>query len=234
MVSVSVVIPCLNEEAYIGECLKSLDGQTEKPEEILVVDNGSEDKSVEIAGKFPVTVLHQKDRGIAKAIDYGFERAKGEVVAKCDADTVVDRDWVKIIRRAFDDADVVGVSGPVNFSEIKWSWFFSKTHRWYYFRLMKLLTGHEVMSGGQYAVWKLAWEKVRDKLSLNDDQVHEDLDLSMALAPYGEIKFLADLKATTSARRFGKLRTYWNYPYRSYLTLTKYRNRTRGQNGNKR
>jgi glycosyltransferase involved in cell wall biosynthesis len=69
-------------EAYLGAALESIYQSDLKPSEILVVDGGSRDRTVEIARGFPlVTVLPQAASGIANAYNEGIDRARGEVVA---------------------------------------------------------------------------------------------------------------------------------------------------------
>ncbi|GAH04139.1 unnamed protein product, partial [marine sediment metagenome] len=60
----TVVIPALNEEEFIGDCLKSIRAQTVPPDEIIVMDNGSTDKTVEIAQKYADRVIVMPDVGI--------------------------------------------------------------------------------------------------------------------------------------------------------------------------
>lgn len=83
-----MVIPVLNGERYIAEALSSVCAQTRPPAEVIVVDNGSTDASVEIAGAFgsPVEVLTWIAGGAPGARNAGLRRAAGDVVAFLDAD----------------------------------------------------------------------------------------------------------------------------------------------------
>jgi len=63
---VSVVIPALNEEEFIGDCIRSLRAQTLPPAEIIVVDNGSTDRTVEIAKELADKVIIMPDVGIVQ------------------------------------------------------------------------------------------------------------------------------------------------------------------------
>ena len=88
---VSVIIPVLNGERTIRECLVSLLRVDYLPErgEILVVDNGSTDRTAEIINSFPVRYLGEERRGKSYARNRGIEASKGEILAFTDADCVV-------------------------------------------------------------------------------------------------------------------------------------------------
>jgi glycosyltransferase involved in cell wall biosynthesis len=90
---VSVVMPCLNEEAAIGACIEKIqrtfaaagiDG------EIVVCDNGSTDSSVAIAERLGATVVHQPRRGYGNAYLKGFAAARGTYLIMGDADDTYD------------------------------------------------------------------------------------------------------------------------------------------------
>ena len=91
--TVSVVLPCLNEEAAIGACLqKILDtfSRAQLDGEIVVCDNGSTDRSVAIAESMGVRVVHQPERGYGNAYLQGFASAKGTYLVMGDADDTYD------------------------------------------------------------------------------------------------------------------------------------------------
>lgn len=89
---ISVVIPCHNAEAWIGETLESVAAQRDVPLEVIVVDDGSTDNSVRIAesvGGRGVRVLRQTQQGVAAARNAGTEAAHGTFVQYLDADDVL-------------------------------------------------------------------------------------------------------------------------------------------------
>jgi len=95
---VSVVVPCFNSESYIAECLEALCNQDHPREryEIILVDNGSDDRSLEIARKFPrVQCLSEPKRGSYSARNRGVAAARGEVIAFTDSDCAPAPDWVR-------------------------------------------------------------------------------------------------------------------------------------------
>lgn len=88
--SISVVMPAYNEELYIGEALDSILAQTRAPLEVIVVDDGSTDGTVEIVRGYGdrVRLVEQENRGCHGAFDTGFREAAGDFVALCPADDV--------------------------------------------------------------------------------------------------------------------------------------------------
>src|SRR4051794_9043445 len=87
VIVVSVVMPCLNEEETIGACVtKALEGirKTGLPGEVVVSDNGSTDRSVEIATELGARVVHQPERGYGNAYRKGFEEARGKYIVMGD------------------------------------------------------------------------------------------------------------------------------------------------------
>jgi glycosyltransferase involved in cell wall biosynthesis len=85
---ISVVIPCFNGEKYIRETIRSVLQQSLAPIEILVIDDGSKDRSAAFAASFgpPVRVLRQSNRGQAAARNVGIRAAEGDWIAFLDAD----------------------------------------------------------------------------------------------------------------------------------------------------
>jgi len=85
---VSVVVPCFNAEPYLRQALESVRAQTRSPLECLVVDDGSTDRSAEIAASFgpPVRLLRQHNQGRAAAANRAIAEARGDLVMFLDAD----------------------------------------------------------------------------------------------------------------------------------------------------
>ena len=92
-VEVSVVLPCLNEEEAIGICIrkaKKAFADLNINGEVLVVDNGSTDRSVEIAQQEGARVVSEPERGYGSAYLKGFKEAKGDILIMGDADNTYD------------------------------------------------------------------------------------------------------------------------------------------------
>lgn len=109
---VSVVIPALNEERFIGSCLRALRAQT-VPAEVIVVDNGSTDGTVEISRALADRVIIVPDVGIAGLRQAGAEAASNDIIVTTDSDTVAPPEWLENLLRHFSDMDVAAAGGPV-------------------------------------------------------------------------------------------------------------------------
>lgn len=107
----SVVIPAYNSERTIGPCLEALKGQSKRPLEIIVVDDGSRDGTIERARKFGAKVLAQKHAGPAVARNRGARASRGGIVLFTDADCVPEKNWLEEMLSPFKDRGIAGVQG---------------------------------------------------------------------------------------------------------------------------
>jgi cellulose synthase/poly-beta-1,6-N-acetylglucosamine synthase-like glycosyltransferase len=111
---VSVIVPAYNEEKVIGACLDSLVALDYPRErlEIIVVDDGSTDRTAEIISKYrSVNAIKGAHQGPSAARNLALRQAKGEYVAFTDADCVVRPDWLRQLLRGFMAERVAGVGG---------------------------------------------------------------------------------------------------------------------------
>ncbi len=94
---VSVIIPVLNQERLIENCLKKLLEQNYPSDflEIIVVDNGSKDKTLDIIRTFPVRLITENKKGPSAARNTGIKAAQGEILIFIDSDCVPDANFVK-------------------------------------------------------------------------------------------------------------------------------------------
>ena len=108
----TVYIPCYNAEPYIVQAIRGLLNQSRPPDEIVVVDDGSSDRTVELASKFPVQLVsHELNKGLAAARNTAFHHASHELVGAIDADVHPERDWLEQLLAHFTDPQVVGTGG---------------------------------------------------------------------------------------------------------------------------
>jgi glycosyltransferase involved in cell wall biosynthesis len=89
MARVSVIIPVYKVEKFVAATIKSVLAQTYKNFELLIIDDGSPDRSVEICQQFTdprIKIIRQENRGVAAARNIGIRQAQGEYIALLDAD----------------------------------------------------------------------------------------------------------------------------------------------------
>lgn len=103
MVNISIIIPVYNREKYIGTCLKSLIQPHMEGIEIIVVDDGSNDKTSDICNKFSkdysfVRVIRQFNSGVAAARNTGIAAAKGKWIAWVDSDDRVSSNYIETLQ----------------------------------------------------------------------------------------------------------------------------------------
>jgi len=97
---VSIVIPAYNEEKYVGVCLQSLAAQTHPAYEVIVVDDGSTDRTVEIVQQFAAgderfQLLQQNHQGPGEARNLAAREAQGNILLFCDADMAFAPDYTE-------------------------------------------------------------------------------------------------------------------------------------------
>lgn len=113
MYKVSVIVPVYNVEQYLDACLDSIDAQTYKDFELILVDDGSPDKCGEMcdayAKEHPNTkVIHQENMGLSEARNQGVKIAEGEYVTFIDSDDYIAPDYVEYLLQLMEkyEADV--------------------------------------------------------------------------------------------------------------------------------
>lgn len=110
----SIIVPVYNVEKYIKDCVESLQNQTLKEIEIILVDDGSTDGSKMIIDEYAATdgrikVLHKINEGVSAARNDGLKLATGEYVIFCDSDDMMEYDACELLYKAgkLHNADVV-------------------------------------------------------------------------------------------------------------------------------
>jgi len=110
---VSIIVPAYNEEKDIPKLLDSL-LKVRYPKnkyEIIVVDDGSTDRTVKIVEKYPVKLIKTRHRGVAHAKNKALKVAKGNIILFFGADTVVDKNYLKEITKFYSDKKIGGSDG---------------------------------------------------------------------------------------------------------------------------
>jgi GT2 family glycosyltransferase len=93
---VAVIVPNWNGRRWLGQCLRALSEQTSPPAEVIVVDNGSSDGSLELVDGLRdarIIKLH-RNTGFANAVNVGIEAAQSDAVALLNTDVILEPDWI--------------------------------------------------------------------------------------------------------------------------------------------
>ena len=110
---VAIIVPVYNVEKYLQRCIESILTQTETDFELLLIDDGSKDKSGLICDEYAqkderVNVIHKENGGVSSARNLGIEKANGEWICFIDADDYVRQDFLSNIQQyLFGDVDIV-------------------------------------------------------------------------------------------------------------------------------
>ncbi len=175
----SVVLCVYNEEKNIEECLESLKNQTYKNFELIVVDDGSTDNTIEIVknyeNDFDMTIFERDHRGLRNARHFGVSKVQGEIIITVDADEIFDEKFIENIINHFDDEHVGIVGGYIQSYGNNWIAKGLDSLRGLFYKR------RDWASGGTMAFRK----KFRDLLSKGE--VGEDVDLSWQIEEQGYI-----------------------------------------------
>ena len=216
--SVSLLVPVLDEERALPVLVDALARLDPPPREILLVDGGSSDASVAIAKEAGWRIL-ECEKGRALQINRGVEQAEGELVCVVHADTLPPGDMVRIIEDTLADRKVALASftpvirGP---NKIRWG---TTLHNWAKTWYAPLLTRpHLFMRGlrllfGDHAMFFRRADFMRVGGCTPGDVAMEEADLCVKFAKLGKVKMVPQ-RVYTSDRRiaaWGPLKANWIY-----------------------
>ncbi len=188
--NISVVLPVLNEEQSIRGTLQSLIRLT--PYEIIVVDGGSRDRTLEICKEFAVDVMHA-ERGRARQMNVGARRASGEVLLFLHADTRLPQSALNDIAAALSDSRYLGGRFDVELEGAHWMLKIVGTLINCRSRATKVATGDQAL---------FVRREVFDRMGgFPDIPLMEDIAFCRALKRIGGVACLRS-RVITSARRW--------------------------------
>ncbi len=201
---ISFLIPALNEERWIGDCLRSIaHAHDPRVREIIVIDNGSTDATAEIAASFPgVTVLREPRKGVSRARQRGLDAVSGELVACIDADSRLPEGWVDSVCEKFDDPALTCLIGRCEYFDLAvWK-------RWIIRTALKLLVLFHAMCGknalyahGGNAIYRTRILREAGGFNTHIDFYGEDVDTMMRMTKHGKVTFDPSFTVNASARR---------------------------------
>jgi len=202
---VSVVIPARNDAEMLERCLAALAAQLRRPDEIVVVDNGSTDGTRAVAEAGGARVIVEPIAGIPRASSAGLDAARGDLIARIDADTVCPPEWLGQVVAAFArDPALSVVSGSGEFYDagpltrrLGKSWWVGGLY-W----SMTLYLGHPPIFGSNFAMRREVWDEIGPEVHREARDIHDDLDLSLHVKPWMTVRYDRDLVVGISARPF--------------------------------
>ncbi|MBN2202851.1 MAG: glycosyltransferase family 2 protein [Candidatus Aenigmarchaeota archaeon] len=192
--TVSVVVCTKNEEKFIKGCMECLKKQTVKPE-IIIVDANSKDRTVAIAKNYTDKILKERKKGIGDARNLGAEKAKGDIVAYCDADSRPPENWVENIEKFM--GKNIGIYGPIIPYDANTKTRFGLKVWGDIFMQISSKFKYPCICASNCAFKK----KMLLRHPFKVDFI-EDFELSTRIRKYGRVKFFRQLYMPISARRF--------------------------------
>jgi glycosyltransferase involved in cell wall biosynthesis len=203
--SISVVIPVRDDGERLERCLERLQRQTEPPFEIVVVDNGSSDLTPVVAAWWGARCIGEREPGIPAASSAGYDAARGDIIARLDADSEPPPDWLHRVRRAFeDDPELTAVTGPGTFDSAPpvLQGLIGLGYMRAYFAVFGDILHRVPLFGSNFAMRRDAWIVAREGVHRHDARVHDDLDLSCNLDPASRVRYEPTLTVHVSSRPF--------------------------------
>ena len=184
--SVSVVIPVRDDARLLDVCLLALDRQTRRPDEIVVVDNGSSDDTVAVAERYGARVVTEPVQGIPRASAAGYDAATGDIIARLDADSRPGPDWIARIERTFRERDGLDfLTGEPRFygSTPLVHWMGERLYIGGMYAAITPLLGHAPLYGSNMAMRASTWRILSGEVHREERNIHDDFDLSFHVRP---------------------------------------------------
>lgn len=182
---VSVILIVFNEEEYIKKCIDALLRQTFPDYEIIVIDNGSTDRTGEIMNFYNDArikyFVENAKCGLSRLRNIGIEKSRGEYVFLTDGDCIPNKYWLEEGLRTLQDREYVGVEGKT------------------YYESANTTISNAIVESykGSYLTCNIGYTReVLDKVNYFDPNFtcgHEDRDLAIRVLKYGKICFSEDM-----------------------------------------
>jgi glycosyltransferase involved in cell wall biosynthesis len=205
----SVIVCAFNEEDHLGSCLDAMARQTRPPDELIVVNNASTDRTCDVAAaRSGVIVADEPRQGLVHARACGERVSSGEILVYTDADCRAPRHWLARIEEELGRRPAsVALSGPYRFYD--WDWIGCAGARAYDYTLgplahvlsQRVLGIGAVLYGGNFAVRREALERIGG-FDTSIEFHGEDTNLGRRLAAIGHVCLSYRCWTSTSARRY--------------------------------
>jgi len=218
--TISILIPAYNEEKSIGKCIDSCLNQTRKVDEIVVVNDGSTDKTLEIlesyGDKVRVVDLEKNTGNKSKAQEIGLKYINTDIFISTDADTRLDENFVNYIMEELNDEKTVGVCG---FIESEKDNFYTRVREINYilsqfiYKKAQNEIGAIIVLAGCSSAFKT--KIFKENVKFDHDNITEDLDFTYKLKLAGK-KIRYDERAIVYTQDPNNFKSYFRQLYRWY------------------
>lgn len=217
--TITLIIPALNEEKYLPKTLASVKALLRQPDEIIVVNAQSEDKTAEIAKSYGAKIILVDRRSIGYSRNQGLKAATGDIVAFTDADTILPTHWLSTIVSHMEKNNVVGVFGGFRVPDGPW-WYrlyinvfqpFANTLTYAIFKI-PFATGQNMAFYRKNAVAAGGFPE--------DFKIAEDIEIARRVMSTGKIFFSQHFFVVASGRRGNE--GFWQLISRSFSAFFYY------------
>lgn len=222
---VSLYIPAYNAEKYLRKALNAVMELDPAPAEILIVDDGSSDRTVEVASEFPVRIVsHDGNKGLAAARNTGVTNSTCDLVASLDSDCVPRPDWLGSLLDCMNRPEIAGVGGKLvelNFTRLADKW---RTLHMIQHRGDEIIDGSDFLFGHSTLFRKSALKKVglyNERLRTNneDEYISSRLLQSGFTLVYQPEAIVFHLREDTITSLLNTYWKWWFFGYTRDITL---------------
>jgi cellulose synthase/poly-beta-1,6-N-acetylglucosamine synthase-like glycosyltransferase len=185
---VTILVPCVNEEVTLSKTLHSLLGLNypKNKLEIIVIDDCSKDKTVEVAKSFKVlgvkVIVRKKNGGKGRALNTGLKHATGDLVGCLDADSVVERDALRKMIGYFNDSQCYAVTPALKCTRPKNTWQRIQTVEFLlgvFLRKVFALLGSIHVTPGPFTIFRMEFFKKHGGYDVST--CTEDIEIALRL-----------------------------------------------------
>ncbi|WP_392336674.1 glycosyltransferase family 2 protein [Loktanella salsilacus] len=211
-VRISVVIPHLNQPVMLERCLKSLKAGRRQPDEIIVVDNGSQSMPSDICNGFSkVRLLKETQPGPGPARNLGVAASVGDVLAFIDADCLADPDWLTTAEQAMSDprAEILGGDVRIAYVDPAHLTTLEAYESIYAYRMDRYIAREGFTGTGNLVVRRAVLQDVGPFAGIG---IAEDIDWGKRATGSGfTIRFVPKMRVYHPARvHFNELKSKWD------------------------